>query len=66
MLMMNLLKGKKILILVNDEGRRVGWAYRYRIRRKLDDLKQQQAGKFQCQKKTFILLYSIRRNGNTI
>jgi hypothetical protein len=51
---------------VNDEGRRVGWAYRYRIRRKLDDLKQQQAGKFQCQKKTFILLFLIRRNGNTI
>lgn len=29
---------------INDEGRRVGWAYRYRIRRKLDHLKQQQAG----------------------
>ncbi|CAM4782148.1 unnamed protein product [Rotaria magnacalcarata] len=27
---------------INDEGRRVGWAYRYRIRRKLDHLKQQQ------------------------
>lgn len=31
---------------INEEGRRVGWAYRYRIRRKLDKLKQQQAGKF--------------------
>lgn len=31
---------------VNDEGRRVGWAYRYRIRRKLNHLKQQQIGKF--------------------
>ena len=30
---------------INDEGRRVGWAFRYRIRRKLDYLKQQQAGK---------------------
>ncbi|UJR27220.1 hypothetical protein I4U23_008516 [Adineta vaga] len=28
---------------ISDEGRRVGWAYRYRIRRKLDDLKHQQA-----------------------
>ncbi|CAF0796061.1 unnamed protein product [Rotaria sordida] len=28
---------------VNAIGRRVGWAYRYRIRRKLDDLKRQQA-----------------------
>ena len=28
---------------VSAEGRRVGWAYRYRIRRKLDDLKRQQA-----------------------
>ncbi len=25
---------------VGDEGKRVGWAYRYRVRRKLDDLKQ--------------------------
>jgi hypothetical protein len=32
---------------INDEGRRVGWAYRYRIRRKLNHLKQQQAGNFQ-------------------
>jgi hypothetical protein len=30
---------------INDEGRRVGWAYRYRIRRKLDELKRQFAGK---------------------
>ena len=30
---------------VSTEGRRVGWAYRYRIRRKLDDLKHQQARK---------------------
>ncbi|CAF3034309.1 unnamed protein product [Rotaria sp. Silwood2] len=28
---------------ISPEGRRVGWAYRYRIRRKLNDLKQQQA-----------------------
>jgi hypothetical protein len=31
---------------IDNEGRRVGWAYRYRIRRKLDDLKRQQEGKF--------------------
>jgi hypothetical protein len=31
---------------INEEGRQVGWAFRYRIRRKLDYLKQQQAGKF--------------------
>src|SRR5690348_11626283 len=30
---------------VSEEGKRVGWAYRYRIRRKLDALKQKQAGK---------------------
>jgi hypothetical protein len=30
---------------VGEEGKRVGWAYRYRIRRKLDELKQQQASK---------------------
>jgi hypothetical protein len=30
---------------ISEEGRRVGWAYRYRIRRKLDELKQIQAGK---------------------
>lgn len=29
---------------ISDEGRRVGWAYRYRIRRKLDELKRRQAG----------------------
>lgn len=29
---------------INEEGRRVGWTYRYRIRRKLDHLKQIQAG----------------------
>ncbi|CAF4625294.1 unnamed protein product [Rotaria sp. Silwood1] len=28
---------------INEEGRHVGWAYRYRIRRKLDELKKQQA-----------------------
>ncbi|CAF1512272.1 unnamed protein product, partial [Rotaria sordida] len=28
---------------IKEEGRRVGWAYRYRIRRKLDELKKQQA-----------------------
>ena len=32
---------------INDVGRRVGWTYRYRIRRKLNDLKRQQAGKSQ-------------------
>ena len=32
---------------ISDEGRRVGWAYRYRVRRKLDELKRQQAGKCQ-------------------
>jgi hypothetical protein len=31
---------------IGEEGKRVGWAYRYRIRRKLDELKQKQAGKF--------------------
>ncbi len=30
---------------INDKGRRVGWSYRYRIRRKLDHLKRQQIGK---------------------
>ena len=30
---------------ISEEGRRVGWAYRYRIRRKLDELKQKQASK---------------------
>lgn len=30
---------------IGEEGKRVGWAYRYRIRRKLDELKQKQAGK---------------------
>ncbi len=30
---------------ISEEGRRVGWAYRYRIRRRLDELKQKQAGK---------------------
>ena len=29
---------------INEEGRRVGWTYRYRIRRKLDHLKQIQSG----------------------
>lgn len=29
---------------ITAEGRRVGWAYRYRVRRKLDFLKQQKAG----------------------
>jgi len=33
---------------VSNEGRRVGWAYHYRIRRKLDHLKQQQLGIFYC------------------
>ncbi|CAM4937804.1 unnamed protein product [Rotaria socialis] len=28
---------------ISEEGRRVGWAYRYRVRRKLDELKRQQA-----------------------
>lgn len=32
------------LAQISEEGRRVGWAYRYRIRRKLDHLKQIQAG----------------------
>ena len=32
---------------VSDEGKRVGWAYRYRVRRKLDDLKRRQAGKIE-------------------
>jgi hypothetical protein len=36
---------------INNVGRSVGWAYRYRIRRKLNHLKQQQAGKFQFYKK---------------
>jgi hypothetical protein len=31
---------------IGEEGKRVGWAYRYRIRRRLDELKQKQAGKF--------------------
>lgn len=30
---------------ISEEGKRVGWAYRYRIRRKLDFLKKQQEGK---------------------
>lgn len=30
---------------IGSEGRKVGWDYRYRIRRKLDHLKQKQAGK---------------------
>lgn len=36
---------------INDEGRRVGWTYRYRIRRKLDHLKQIQTGRVGCEKK---------------
>ncbi|UJR21970.1 hypothetical protein I4U23_025038 [Adineta vaga] len=28
---------------IGEEGKRVGWGYRYRIRRKLDELKQKQA-----------------------
>jgi len=30
---------------IGEEGKRVGWDYRYRIRRKLDELKQRQAGR---------------------
>lgn len=30
---------------IGEEGKRVGWAYRYRIRRKLDELKQRQTGR---------------------
>ena len=30
---------------IGEEGRKVGWAYRYRIRRKLEHLQQRQAGK---------------------
>ena len=30
---------------ISDEGRRVGWTYRYRVRQKLDHLKRQRAGK---------------------
>ena len=30
---------------VSEEGKHVGWAYRYRIRRKIDDLKRLQSGK---------------------
>src|SRR4051812_19794383 len=30
---------------IGEEGKRVGWAYRYRVRRRLDELKQRQAGK---------------------
>lgn len=29
---------------INDGGRKVGWTYRYRIRRKLDHLKNQEKG----------------------
>lgn len=29
---------------IGEEGRKVGWAYRYRIRRKLEHLQQRQAG----------------------
>jgi hypothetical protein len=37
---------------IGEEGRRVGWDYRYRIRRKLDELKKIEAGKeFSLQKK---------------
>jgi hypothetical protein len=42
---------------INNIGRRVGWAYRYRIRRKLNDLKQQQTGKFRFYKKTKIFFF---------
>ena len=33
------------LAQINDEGRKVGWDYRYRIRRKLDHLKAIEAGR---------------------
>ena len=40
---------------IGEEGRRVGWDYRYRIRRKLDELKKIEAGKeFSLEKKLFI------------
>lgn len=29
---------------ISNEGRRVGWAYRYRVRQKLDHLKRQRTG----------------------
>jgi len=50
---------------INNEGRRVGWAYRYRIRRKLDHLKQQQAGKFQfyCIKIYFFCCFELLETG---
>jgi len=53
---------------INNEGRRVGWAYRYRIRRKLDDLKRQQEGKCLFRYCNIIkhLFFGIIRNWNTI
>ena len=31
---------------IGEEGRRVGWNYRYRIRRRLDELKRRKEGQF--------------------
>jgi hypothetical protein len=47
------------LYKINDEGRRVGWAYRYRIRRKLNDLKRQQISKFLILLHNFIKLLLV-------
>ncbi len=56
------IEGKKDLdpelCKINNEGRRVGWAYRYRIRRKLDYLKQQKAGRVQFYQ-NFVFFKSI-------
>jgi hypothetical protein len=53
---------------INEEGKRVGWAYRYRIRRKLDELKQKRKGKLNIFKFIFYktLFFQINRNRNSI
>jgi hypothetical protein len=48
---------------INNEGRQVGWAFRYRIRRKLDYLKQQQAGKSPLQKRIFCYYFRFVETG---
>jgi hypothetical protein len=48
---------------INNEGRQVGWAFRYRIRRKLDYLKQQQAGKSPLQNRIFCYYFRFVETG---
>jgi hypothetical protein len=53
---------------IGEEGKRVGWAYRYRIRRKLDEYKVKQAGKFVTFVflSNFVFFFDLIRNWSTI